>query len=35
MTLGRFDQALAEFNRAYQLNQLSTVANLSLGYRFY
>jgi serine/threonine protein kinase/tetratricopeptide (TPR) repeat protein len=35
MVLGRSDQALAEFNRAYELNPLSSVTNLALGYRLY
>jgi serine/threonine protein kinase/tetratricopeptide (TPR) repeat protein len=35
MALGRFDEALGELNRAYELNPLSQFINLALGYRFY
>ncbi len=35
MVLGRSSDALAEFNRAYELNPLSTTTNLALGYRLY
>ncbi len=35
MTLGRFDEALVEMNRARDLNQLSPLVNLALGYRAY
>jgi serine/threonine protein kinase/tetratricopeptide (TPR) repeat protein len=35
MVLGRSSEALAQFNRAYELNPLSTTTNLALGYRFY
>ncbi len=35
MVLGRSSDALAEFNRAYELNPLATTTNLALGYRFY
>ncbi len=35
MVLGRSGEALAEFNRAYELNPLSNVTNLALGYRLY
>ncbi|MEO8369902.1 MAG: protein kinase [Candidatus Solibacter sp.] len=33
--LGRFDQAMAETNRASELSPLSPAINLALGYRFY
>ena len=35
MVLGRFDPALSELNRAYELSPLEPVTNLALGYRFY
>ena len=35
MVQGRFDEALAEMNRASELNPLSPSLNLALGYRFY
>ena len=35
MTQGRFDDALSEMNRAYELNPLSPLVNLALGYRLY
>jgi serine/threonine protein kinase/tetratricopeptide (TPR) repeat protein len=35
MVLGRSDQALAEFNRAYELSSLAPLTNLALGYRYY
>ena len=35
MALGRFDEALTEMNRAHDLNPVSPVMSLALGYRFY
>jgi serine/threonine-protein kinase len=35
MVLGRFDEALAEMNRANDLSPLSPAVNLALGYRYY
>ena len=35
MVLGRFDESLAEMNRADELSPLSPAINLALGYRFY
>jgi tetratricopeptide (TPR) repeat protein len=35
MVEGRFDEALAEMNRAAELNPMSPALNLALGYRFY
>lgn len=35
MARGRFDDALAEMNRAHELDPLSPAINLALGYRFY
>ena len=35
VALGRFDEAQVQLNRAHELNQLSPVINLALGYRSY